>query len=161
MLIDRHRCNAVNARLHIAVYAPSSPQRLVDMARLAFAFDFVKSFIVIKPTGMAAQVGLADVSKMAYKLGKNLVILQSLNELIEVLKTDRVFVLVHDPEARSIEEVQIEGDVVIVIQGGEAPIPKQEAAIGEPIRIPLDYGITIPVADEAILLHVLATHRCK
>ncbi len=147
-------------RLHIAVYAPSSPQRLVDMARLAFAFDFVKSFIVVKPTGMAAQVGLADVSKMAYKLGKNLVILQSLSELIEVLKADKIFVLVHDPEARSVEEVQMEGDIIVVIQGGEAPIPKQEAALGEPIRIPLDYGTSIPVADEAVLLYVLAKRRC-
>ncbi|HID80491.1 MAG TPA: hypothetical protein EYP48_02100 [Ignisphaera sp.] len=142
-------------KLHLVVYAPSSPQRLIDIARLAFSFDFVKSLVIVKPTGMAAQVGLADVSKLSYKTNRNLLILHSLSELPEVIKVDRMFVLVHDVEARDLKDIEIQGDIAIVIQGGDMPIPKQEIAVAEPITIAVSYGSAIPVADTAILLFII------
>ena len=156
----------MSLRLHLVIYAPSSPQRLIDIARLAFSFDFVRSLVIVKPTGMAAQVGLADVSKISYKTGRNLLILHSLSELSEVLRVDKMFVLVHNAEARNLKDVEIRGDIAIVVQGGDTPIPKQEIAIAEPITIPVSYGFAIPVADTAILLFIISEclkeeSRCK
>ena len=146
----------MSLKLHLAIYAPSSPQRLIDVARLAFSFDFVKSLVIVKPTGMAAQVGLADVSKLSYKTSRNLLILHSLSELSEVLRVDKMFVLVHDSEAKSLKDIEMRGDIAIVIQGGDTPIPKQEIAFAEPITIPVSYTSAIPVADTAILLYIIS-----
>ncbi|NPA96752.1 MAG: hypothetical protein GXO32_04030 [Crenarchaeota archaeon] len=143
----------------IALYAPSSPQRLVDAARAIFGSGIVDLLVVIKPVGMAAQVGLAEVSKVAYKRGKNLVILSQLSEVRDVLNLNKVFILVHDSDAKLLREAVgavNQGDrLCVVIQGSEVSIPKAELVQAEPVRHSLpEIGVN-PVADVALVLYEL------
>jgi len=146
---------------YIALYSPSSPQRLVDCAKVAFSTDLIAALVVIKPVGMAAQVGLAEVSKMAYKMGKNLVILSQIEELVEVLDVDRVLYLVHDPNAQRLSEVLkalgSNRKICIVIPGGEGALPKSDVVRGELVRHSLPQIGNVPAADVALVISELTS----
>jgi len=140
----------------IAIYTPSSPQRLVDCARIVYSSGIIDTLIVVKPVGMAAQVGLAEISKIAYKAGKKLVILSQLDEVREVLNVDEVLYLVHDETvqdvATTIKGLGLDKRLCIVVQGGEATIPRQELAKGIPVRHRLPMMAPVPSADVALVI---------
>ncbi len=146
-------------RIYLVAYAPTSPQRLVDLAKLAFSLSFVEALVVVKASGMAAQVGIPEVSKLAYKLDKKLIILPQLQDIKDVLQIDKVLIVVRDEEAQSIEHIEMpsNGRIAVVVQAGEVSIPRQELAIGEPVKIPfLGRAPPIPVADAVMSLFILS-----
>ncbi len=140
----------------IALYAPSSPQRLVDCARVVYSSGVADTLVVVKPVGMAAQVGLAEVSKLAYRSGKKLVILSQLDEVREVLDIDETLYLVHDDSAHEIApvimELGMDKRICIVIQGGETSIPKHEMSKGIPVKHSIPAMDPVPVADVALVV---------
>ncbi|MEM2757298.1 MAG: RecB-family nuclease, partial [Sulfolobales archaeon] len=69
--------------LFIVANNASSPQRLIDVAKVVYNFEYsniINTLVITKPVGSAAQVGIPEISKLAYKLGRTLVILPSINE---------------------------------------------------------------------------------
>ena len=146
--------------ISIALYAPSSPQRLVDCARVVFHSDIVDLLVIIKPVGMAAQVGLAEVSKLAYRLNKNLVILSQLDELKEVVDVDVVLYLVHDENAKELRnvlrEIGLDKRICIVIPAGDISIPKSEMIGGEIVKHSLPRIGGVPAADVALTIYEIA-----
>lgn len=78
--------------LYMALYSPSSVQKLLDFLKTAYA---VKSLIpvVIKPFGAAAQVGIPEAHRIAYKLGRPLIVLPELSDLKGILKCDSLYYL--------------------------------------------------------------------
>jgi len=147
--------------VHLAIYAPSSPQRLMDIAKLLQVFEFVNSLIVIKPVGMAAQIGLAEASKIVYKINKNLIILSSISELSDVINYDKViFVLPGQRGATDIEnlfEEITDKRIVLVFRGGETTISKQDLAIGTIATIDAfaEIDVSSPIAEVGITLYKL------
>jgi len=122
-----------NLRIYLVAYAPTSPQRLIDLAKVAYSIDIVKGFIVIKPVGIAAQVGVPEAFKIAYKLGKSFLVLTNINDLKELLNIDNiVFIVQSSKDAIDIDDVihRIEGDIAIVVQAGETPFTKEELSQG-------------------------------
>jgi len=147
--------------VHLAIYAPSSPQRLMDIAKLLQVFEFVNSLIVVKPVGMAAQIGLAEASKIVYKINKNLIILSSISELSDVINYDKVvFVLPGQRGATDIEtlfEEITDKRVVLVFRGGETTISKQDLALGIIATIDAfaEIDVSSPIAEVGITLYKL------
>lgn len=126
-------------KIHLVAFAPSSPQRLIDLAKTAYSFEFVDSFIVIKPTGLAAQSGIPEVFKLAYKCGKPFSVLASLRELKEILSIDvLIFILQNRKDVQDFTEV-IKGlyanSMAIIIQAGETTISKDDLSLGIGARI--------------------------
>ena len=120
-------------KIYLVAYAPTSPQRLVDLAKLAYSINIVKGFIVIKPTGIAAQAGVPEAFRIAYKLGKNFLVLTHIGELKELLGIDRaIFIVQNSKDAEDIDSLMDKaGDsVAIVVQAGETPFAKEDLSQG-------------------------------
>ena len=142
----------------VAIYNVSSPQRLVDVARLVYGSNVVDMLVVVKPTGMAAQVGLPEVSKLAYRKSKKLLVLTSVQELQEVLPGRRLVFIVHGVSGVGyLEDAELRGDEVFVVHGGDGTFTRSELALGEAFTLRGFEELQNPVADVAITLYHLTT----
>ena len=82
---------------YIALYSPSSVQKLLDFVKTTYTVDNVIP-VIIRPFGAAAQVGVPEAYKVAYKLSKPLLIFPELADLKNVLKCDVLYYLSEDGE---------------------------------------------------------------
>jgi len=125
----------------------NSPSRLVDFVKVALSNNKVKIAAVVasRVSGMAAQTGVPEASKYAIKKNKAFFVLPTLQEVIELLKPDKVYIVVNSEVAKSLTEVkdEINGRVMLVFNGVEGSLSKSELALGEHIRIE-DYEETPP-----------------
>lgn len=135
----------------MVAHAPSSVQRLEDFAKLAFNLDLVDVLVVTKPSGVAAQVGLPEISKMAYKLDKKLVVLPDIDDAVELLKPDKVYTVSHD-YGRRVRELEKADSVMIVVGLSDPGLTKTEAQKGEAIYPDGTSGDIGPIAAVSILL---------
>ncbi len=138
-------------KVYLVAHAPTSVQRLEDLAKLAFNFgEPVEAFVVTKPSGAAAQIGLAEVSKLAYKLDKRLLIFPDIDDAIELLKPDVVYTLSYEFGERI---KKLEGERVMLVVGASEPgLSKVEAQKGKPIYPEGPEGNIGPIASAALLL---------
>ncbi len=139
-------------KVFLVAHAPTSVQRLEDLAKLAFGFgEPVKGLIVTKPSGAAAQIGVPEVSKMAYKLDKTFVVLPDLDDAIELMKPDKVYTVSKD-YGEQVTELE-GGDVVLLIVGASEPgLSKLEAQKGKAVYPEGLEGDVGPIAAAALLL---------
>lgn len=125
-------------KVYLVAYAPTSPHRLVDLARTAYSINIVRGFIAVKPVGMAAQVGVPEVFRIAYRLGKNFLVLSHIGELKELLNIDNVvFIVQSSKEADDISGIvdKLENSVAVVVQAGETPFIREDLLRGYIARI--------------------------
>jgi len=145
--------------LYLVAYAPSSPHRLMDMAKLAFSMSMVKAFVAIKPTGIAAQTGVPEVFRLAYKLDKRFLVFPRIQDVKELINIDDALFLVHQGDVQDVCSAvgQLGKRVALVVQSGETPFTKEDLSMGRPVRISeLDgYSSPNPVAEAAIALFKL------
>ena len=145
--------------VYVVLNNVSSPQRLIDVARVVYAFKSskVKGFAISKASGMAAQTGIPEVSRMAYKLRKSILILPSINDVIEIVKPDRVLMLVATDDAIDIGLVDLRGvkRLVVVAGGSDDAFTKAELALGEHIYIRSFSELPPPAAAVAVALCTL------
>jgi SpoU rRNA methylase family enzyme len=113
-------CSEVKPKIHVVAFAPSSPHRLVDLARAAYSFNFVDGFIVVKPVSLAAQIGVPEVFKIAYKYGRSFYILANLRELKDFSEVVKNTVM---------------NSIAIIVQAGETTINKDDLSLGIVARI--------------------------
>lgn len=144
-------------RVYLVAYSPSSPQRLIDIARLAYSSSVISGLVVVKPVGMAAQVGLPEAFKLAYKLGRSLVVLPRLKDVVEVLQVgEAAFIVQNAKEAPTFDEVLegLRGTVAVVVQAGETPFTKEDLGMGVVTKLRELDQLTgsNPVAEAAIAL---------
>ncbi|MDK6027771.1 RecB-family nuclease [Ignisphaera sp. 4213-co] len=120
-------------KIYLVAHAPSSPYRLIDLAKLAYSFNFINGFVVVKPVGLAAQNGLPEVFKLAYKHGKSLFVLSQLRELKDLLSIEMlVFIIQGHKDAPDIENVinRNVSSLAIIVQAGETPFNKEDISLG-------------------------------
>ena len=129
----------MKVKVYLGAYAPSSPHRVIDLAKTAYSFNFIEGFIVIKPAGLAAQTGVPEAFKLAYRQSKPFFVLPSLKDLKEVLGIELlVFILQSRKEGPDLTDVlknATANSIAIIVQAGETPIPKEEMALGAPAKI--------------------------
>lgn len=151
--------------VYLVAYAPSSPHRLQDLAKLAFSMNLVTAFIVIKPTGIAAQTGVPEISRLAYKLDKRFLVLPKLQDLKDIINIDQIFFVTHIDEALDLCDIIFDRDksMSIVIQAGETPLSKEDLALGRAIKLSElnSFRSPNPVADAAIALMKLSKLLAK
>ncbi|MEM2627916.1 MAG: RecB-family nuclease [Ignisphaera sp.] len=142
--------------IYLVAYVPSSPHRLQDLAKLAFSMDFITAFIAVKPVGVAAQSGIPEVFRLAYKLDKRFLVFPRLQDLKELMNIDLLVLVVHSDEVPDLCEVGIaeSNSIALVVQTGETPFTREDVALGKLAKLSeLDsYKSPNAVADAAIAL---------
>jgi len=137
----------------------SSPQRLVDIAKVVYSFEYseiVNALVITRPTGSAAQVGIPEVSKLAYKLGKSLIILPSVSDAVELIKPSNVFLIYKGDDSKPLETVEIPNNSMIVVSCSDTGFTKSELALGTHV-FPRYFNSGIgPVAEVALSLYIIA-----
>ncbi|MEZ0345025.1 MAG: RecB-family nuclease [Infirmifilum sp.] len=144
----------------------SSAQRLAEVARTVYGLGF-NHFIVTKAVGSAAQVGVPEAQKLAYKSGKNLLVLADLPEAVELLQPKKVLLVMpgkyggrrlQDTLAELEKDTTENNKVFIVFGGAEPGLSQRELRLGEvvsPEGIEEDIGT---VALAAITLYKIRAH---
>lgn len=144
----------------LAANNASSPQRLVDVAKVVYNFersDIIEALIITKPVGSAAQVGVPEVSKLAYKLGRRLVVLPSINDALELLRPTKVFLVCRTEESQPLEVAEVVSGSLFVISCSDVGFTKNELALGMHVY-PKHFNSGIgPAAEAALTLHALAS----
>lgn len=148
----------VGVELIVVLNSVSSPQRLVDVARLVYSVNGLKTSLVLsRVSGMAAQTGIPEVSKYAFRKGRSLVVLPTLPDAIELLRPDRTLVLARTEASKDLEEIAggLEGRVALVVNGSDSPPTKTELSLGEHV-ISRGFDETLPPqAALAIALYII------
>ena len=144
----------------------SSPQRLIDTAKVVFSVKsgLVRGFVAVKVTGMAAQTGIPEVTRMAYKLGKVFIVLPTLNDFIDIIKPTKTLLVVEEGKSKvTLNEININTDdrLAIVVSGVEDGFTRQELGLGEPVTIPNFTQQLPPTASTALALHIIINKTTK
>ncbi len=101
----------------------ASQIKLEEMARTALAYgaDLV---VVSKATGMAAQAGIPTVSRLVFEKGGRLLVTHSLEEALDLLKPEKVY-LITDLAEEELKPEEIEEGAAYVFFGNY-PVKKEE-----------------------------------
>jgi SpoU rRNA methylase family enzyme len=142
---------------YIALYAPTSVQRVIDFIKTVYVFNKYIP-VIIKPIGAAAQIGVPEAYKYAYRMGKPLIVLPEINDIIEVLNAEKTYYISLSGREVSITDIMGEEDSAIIINGGEQEPSKKELLnidIIKPSEIPCNLP---PVSLASIILYILSKH---
>jgi len=123
----------------ICIHNVASPQRLIDLAKVVFSLGDMNVLVASRVTGMAAQTGVPEVMRYAYKLRKSFLVFPSLQDAIELLKPDKVLLLVPEgfPEAESlISKVTQDKRLLLVISGSEDGFTRADLGLGDAVYLP-------------------------
>jgi SpoU rRNA methylase family enzyme len=113
--------------MYVVFHNFASQIKLEEMARTALAYG-AELIVVSKATGMAAQSGIPTVSRLVFEKGGKLLVTHSLEEALEVLKPNKVYLITDLAEEElSKEEIQ-EGNAYVFF--GNYPVKKEES-LGE------------------------------
>ena len=144
--------------IYVVLNNVTSPQRLIDTARVVFAIDlpYVKGFITSKASGMAAQTGIPEVAKMAFKLGKTFIILPTLKDVIDLIAPTKIFICTKTEDSIDMNELELskEDRILLVISGVENGFTKAELALGTHVFVKM-FNELPPPALVAVALYIL------
>lgn len=144
----------------VCIHNVASPQRLVDAAKVVFSLGDAKVIAASRVTGMAAQTGVPEVMRYAYKLKKSFLVFPTLQDVIDLLKPDEVLLLVPEgfPEAESLEsKVAQNKRVLLVISGSDDGFTRADLGLGSTVYLPGIKEFLPSVALIAISLWILKT----
>lgn len=132
----------------------ASVQRLNDIAKIAFGLaDYV--FVVTKPSAAAAQIGIPELYKTAYKKEKPIVVLPDIKDAIELFNPSTIITISYQyGEPFNPLQMEIGYPLMIVSSGTDLGLSKREAFLGKPVRPPVGRDLG-PVASTAIILYML------
>ncbi len=135
----------------------SSVQRLLDFARLVAGLG-LGELVVTKAYGAAAQHGLGELGRLAYKNNMNLVILPDLGDAIDLLKPENVLIVTRRGEPEAFDPLappHLEGRILVAFNGGDPDFGEAEIGMGKPIYPPGVQGRLGPAAEAALVLYPL------
>lgn len=114
--------------LYLALYSPSSVQRLVDFLKTVYSASNAIP-VIIKPFGAAAQVGVPEAHRISYKLGKPLIILPGVSDLKQLLGCEVVYYVSEEGEEVDIyaffKEAEKKKTAIILSSGEQEPSRKE------------------------------------
>ncbi len=146
----------------VCIHNVTSPQRLIDAAKVVFGLGNANVIVASRVTGMAAQTGIPEVMRYAYKLKKSFLVFPALQDVIDLLKPDEVLLLVPEgfPEAENLEskvtQSRIQNKrVLLVISGSDDGFTRADLGLGNTVYLPGVKEFLPLVALVAISLWVL------
>ncbi|MCS7128087.1 MAG: RecB-family nuclease [Sulfolobales archaeon] len=142
-------------KLVLAIYSVSSVQRLLDFIKTVYAYG-IGVPVVIKPVGAAAQVGVPEAHKIAYKNSKPLLVLPDIKDLAEVIGLNEVFLVSEKGLLLEVRNLHLEHAIAVVFHGGDEDFTRSEAQYGKPVWFREIPPKLPPVAQAAVLLQHLS-----
>lgn len=147
--------------IFVVLHNVSSVQRLLDFTKLAFNLE-IKYVIVTKIGGIAAQAGVADASKLAYKLNKSFIVLPDLKDAIELFSPDAVVLISQQADkVFSPSVIANKKRVMLIFPGMESGFSKMEQSLGDVYKLPIFKGEVPPVASLAVISYMLSGEEFK
>ena len=141
-------------KIYLVLYAPTSVQRIIDFLKTVYAWNNAVP-VIIKPIGAAAQIGVPEAHRLAYKAGKPLIVLPEINDLREVLGLKNIYCITDYGETKKITDIVTE-KTAFIISGGEQETSKKELIDIETIKLE-EIPMNIPAtALTALILYVLS-----
>lgn len=135
----------------------SSIQRMIDFVKLSIAIG-ASRIVITRAYGAAAQHGIGEVGRLAYKAGVSLIVLPDLGDAVDLLKPDHTLIITREHAAEAISPSRrpdLNGRVLVAFNGGDPDFSKQEAALGMPVYIEGVTGRLGPVGEAALVLYTL------
>ena len=143
------------AELVLGIYNVSSVQRVLDFIKTVYAFNTGVPAI-IKPIGAAAQIGIPEAYKISYKLGKPLIILPDIPDLLEALNIREIYMITRKgKEIRSNEILTSTNDKAIIVNGSDTDFTRQELQYGLAIK---PYNIPLELPPQTIIALILYSY---
>ncbi|TRM77765.1 exonuclease [Sulfolobus sp. A20-N-F8] len=104
--------------LYLGLHNITSTQRLIDFSRLAFSIPHIKYLIITKVGGTAAQSGIPEVSKIAFRQNKAVIVLPDLKDAIDLLQPDTTLLISQNAEKTlDFTEIYNYGKIFVVFPG--------------------------------------------
>ena len=151
--------------LNVVLFNVQSSQKIKEIAQLLIGFN-LKSIIIARALGSAAQDGVPEANKLAIKNNMNLMYLRDLPDVIDVIKPDKIYVFAPKPYGKNkfnpdeIVQNLKNNEKILLIFGGSAPgLSKRELDMGIPtfIDTPKDVGTSGTIAIVLYQIHSIAT----
>jgi SpoU rRNA methylase family enzyme len=132
-----------------------SVAKLVEAYRIAKAFG-IKTFVVSRPQGAAAQSGIPEISVLAFQDGIKFAVLPDIKDLT-LLSPSKIIILSKRAE-KPFDPAELDENSALVICGTEPDVSKKDL-VGEPryveprdlpetARLVLALGMMRPTSDE-------------
>jgi SpoU rRNA methylase family enzyme len=99
----------------IVYHEPASGALLIDFAKTVLNSK-ADLLVISKPHATALHHGVPEISFLSYKLGKKVLFVNNLEEAIDLLKPNKVY-LVNPKAEKALDEVQIKDNDMIVFCG--------------------------------------------
>lgn len=112
--------------MYIVLYSPTGIHKVVEFLKTMY---LVEGFtpVIVKPIGAAAQIGVPEAHKIAFKAGKPLIVLPELSDVSRILGASPVYYLSDEGEEKGFEEVfASSGNVAVVLNAGDVEPSKKE-----------------------------------
>ncbi len=120
----------------VVLHNVTGMQRLIEFVKTAFNFNDIRHVIVTKVGGTAAQAGIPEISKLAFKLNRSLIILPDLKDAIELFTPDDVYLISqYATEEINVEDIKNKKRVMFVISGIESDFSSVEKGLGNYVKI--------------------------
>ncbi len=121
----------------IVVSDISSVQRLLDAVKTAFSFG-VKTFIAAKVYGAAAANGVPEAMKLAIRMQKNFIVLNSAREAVELFEPEKVLVFsFNDGTKLSMKDLSSKlknhRKLMLIFSGSDVDPEPRVLSLGEPV----------------------------
>jgi len=111
----------------VAVYNINSASRMLEFARVCYGFG-VRRLVLIKVFGAAAQQ-IGDLFKLAFKMGGEVLVFNTINDAVEALRPDAIYALGKpDRDTRPIERAR--GRVMLLVHGTDLSFSPRELPPG-------------------------------
>ncbi|MCC6030524.1 MAG: RecB-family nuclease [Desulfurococcales archaeon] len=125
-------------RIIIDLHAPASPYIVIEFVK-TITYHVNKNMItpvITRPTGLAAQSGIPEAWRHAYKNETPLAVLPELKDVLDLYRPEEIFITLKTQESLDIDELNNyigRKNILIIIPSGEQSLTKEEQNIGRKI----------------------------
>ncbi len=124
-------CQQVVSNVIPVIHNPASVQKLLDAVKVSLGFG-VKTLVVTKAVGTAAQQGVPEAFRLVLRSGATLVVLPDIRDAVELLHPDAVYLLSTRGEPM---DDDVRGRTLMVIQASDQPFTQSELNLGRQVRV--------------------------
>jgi len=150
--------------LFIVLHNVHSVQRVTDIVKVVKEFkNIVSALIITKAIGAAAQSGVPEAFKIAFKENLKVIYLQDLNDIVELVNPEKIYLVTPLSPQENISSIQdVISDirenkrVILVFCGIDTGFTRSELKIGKPLFIERLKGHIGPIGEASIILYEIS-----
>jgi len=125
----------------VALHNVHSVQRVIEMAKICYGLG-ISTLVISKAVGTAAQTGVPEAQKIAMRMGKKLIFVPDIQDVIDLLKPDEILLFAPKPYGREpfnpkeVAEKALMGQLMLLVFGGLEPgLSSRELSLGRAVYV--------------------------